>query len=138
MKKLYWRFIMKTFKKQIKEELKDEKFSQLFNEERELLSLSIKILEERNKLGISQKDLAKKARSSGGFCAPDLSAAVGERKGSIWTFVLTKRRKRGNRPPRGCIRPIKTATRKKRRVRPARKREEERRTSRMSGSTSRR
>lgn len=52
---------MKTFKKQIKEELKDEKFSQLFNEERELLSLSIKILEERNKLGISQKELAKKA-----------------------------------------------------------------------------
>ncbi len=52
---------MKTFKKQIKEELKDEKFTQLYNEERELLSLSIKILEERNKLGISQKDLAKKA-----------------------------------------------------------------------------
>jgi predicted transcriptional regulator len=52
---------MKTFKKQIKEELKDENFAQLYNEEKELLSLSIKILEERNKLGISQKDLAKKA-----------------------------------------------------------------------------
>ena len=56
---------MKTFKKQIKEELKDDKFTQLFNEERELLSLSIKILEERNKLGISQKDLAKKADENG-------------------------------------------------------------------------
>ena len=52
---------MKTFKKQLKEELKDKNFSQLYNEEKELLSLSIKILEERNKLGISQKDLAKKA-----------------------------------------------------------------------------
>ena len=52
---------MKTFKKNIKEELKDDKFSQLYNEERELLALSIKILEERNNLGISQKDLAKKA-----------------------------------------------------------------------------
>lgn len=52
---------MKTFKKQIKEELKDEKFAQLFNEGKELFSLSIKILEERNRLGISQKDLAKKA-----------------------------------------------------------------------------
>ena len=52
---------MRTFKKNIKEELKDDKFSQLYNEERELLALSIKILEERNNLGISQKDLAKKA-----------------------------------------------------------------------------
>jgi len=52
---------MKTFRKQLKEELKDEIFSQSFNEERELLALSMKILEERNKRGISQKDLAKKA-----------------------------------------------------------------------------
>jgi HTH-type transcriptional regulator / antitoxin HipB len=52
---------MKTFKKQLMEELKNDNFSKLFNEERELLSLSIKILEKRTKLGISQKELAKKA-----------------------------------------------------------------------------
>jgi predicted transcriptional regulator len=52
---------MKTFKKQLKEELKSKKFSKLYDEERELLSISIKILEERDKLGISQKELAQKA-----------------------------------------------------------------------------
>jgi HTH-type transcriptional regulator / antitoxin HipB len=52
---------MKTFKKQLKEELKNAKFSKLFNEERELLAISMKILEERNKLGVTQDELAKKA-----------------------------------------------------------------------------
>ncbi len=52
---------MKTFKKQLKEELKSAKFSKLYNEERELLVISMKILEMRNKLGISQNELAKKA-----------------------------------------------------------------------------
>ena len=52
---------MKTFKRQLNEELKNKKFSILYKEERELLAISIKILEERNKLGISQTELAKKA-----------------------------------------------------------------------------
>ncbi len=52
---------MKTFKKHLKKELKNAKFSQLFNEERELLAISMKILEQRNKLGITQNELAKKA-----------------------------------------------------------------------------
>jgi HTH-type transcriptional regulator / antitoxin HipB len=52
---------MKTLKKQIKTELKDNEFKDLYEEERELHSLAIKILETRNELGLSQKQLADKA-----------------------------------------------------------------------------
>ena len=52
---------MKTFKKHLKKELKNEKFKKLYEEEKELLDISVKILEERNKLGLTQKELAQKA-----------------------------------------------------------------------------
>jgi len=53
---------MRTFKKHLNEELKNKKFKGIYDEEMELLKISIKILEERNKLGLSQKELAHKAR----------------------------------------------------------------------------
>ncbi len=52
---------MKAFKAHLKEKLKDNKFRKIYNEERELLEISMKILEERKQLGLSQKDLSKKA-----------------------------------------------------------------------------
>jgi len=52
---------MKTFKKHLEVELKHTQFKKLYEEEKELLDIAIKILEERNKLGLTQKDLAKKA-----------------------------------------------------------------------------
>jgi DNA-binding XRE family transcriptional regulator len=52
---------MKTFKKHLQKELKNTKFKKLYEEEKELLELSVKILEARDKLGLSQKDLARKA-----------------------------------------------------------------------------
>ena len=52
---------MKTLKKQLKTELKDNEFKDLYEEERELHSLAIKILETRSELGLSQKQLAEKA-----------------------------------------------------------------------------
>ena len=53
---------MRTFKKHLNEELKNKKLKAIYDEEMELLKISIKILEERNKLGLSQKELAHKAR----------------------------------------------------------------------------
>ena len=53
---------MKTFKKQLNKELKNKKFKKLYDEERELLELSIKILETRNSLGLTQKELSEKAQ----------------------------------------------------------------------------
>ena len=52
---------MKTFKKHLKKELQKKEFKKLFQEEKELLNISLKILEARSELGISQKELAKKA-----------------------------------------------------------------------------
>ena len=52
---------MRTFNKHLRKELKNKKFKKLYQEENELLKIAIKILEERNKLGLTQKELAKKA-----------------------------------------------------------------------------
>ncbi|MCF7946636.1 MAG: helix-turn-helix transcriptional regulator [Spirochaetia bacterium] len=52
---------MKTLKKQLETELKDNEFKDLYEEERELHSIAIKILETRSELGLSQKQLADKA-----------------------------------------------------------------------------
>ncbi|PKL39243.1 MAG: XRE family transcriptional regulator [Spirochaetae bacterium HGW-Spirochaetae-1] len=52
---------MKTFKKHLEKELKDNNFKKKYEEENELLEISLKILEERNKLGLTQKELAAKA-----------------------------------------------------------------------------
>jgi len=53
---------MRTFKKHLKEQLKDPKFAKAFNEEKERIELAVKIASERNKLGISQAELARKAK----------------------------------------------------------------------------
>lgn len=52
---------MKTFKKHLERELKNPRFKKLYNAERELMSISIKIAETRSKQGLSQKELAEKA-----------------------------------------------------------------------------
>jgi len=52
---------MKTFRKHLENELKDQTFKKLYEEEKELLDIAIKIAETRNKMGLSQKELAEKA-----------------------------------------------------------------------------
>ncbi|MBP7737457.1 MAG: helix-turn-helix transcriptional regulator [Spirochaetes bacterium] len=53
---------MKTFRKQLKEQMKDPEFAKAYIEEKERIDLAVKIASERNKLGISQAELAKKAK----------------------------------------------------------------------------
>ena len=53
---------MKTFKKHLNEKLDNKKFTKIYNEERQLNLLAIKILELRQNLGISQTELARKAK----------------------------------------------------------------------------
>jgi transcriptional regulator with XRE-family HTH domain len=52
---------MKTFRKHLNKKLEDKEFKQLYDEEREMLEISIQILNARKNLGISQQELAKKA-----------------------------------------------------------------------------
>lgn len=52
---------MKTFRSHLKESLKDEKFREIYEEEKELLDVSLRLQEARKKAGLSQKDLAKAA-----------------------------------------------------------------------------
>lgn len=47
------------FKKHLNEKLKNPEFKKLFEEEKEILALSVKVAEARNKKGWSQKDLAE-------------------------------------------------------------------------------
>jgi DNA-binding XRE family transcriptional regulator len=51
---------MKSFKNHLDNELKNPAFKQAFVEEKRLLELGLKILETREKLGLSQKELAQK------------------------------------------------------------------------------
>ncbi|MBT3602969.1 MAG: helix-turn-helix transcriptional regulator [Candidatus Latescibacteria bacterium] len=52
---------MKTFRKHLNEKLKDKQFKKLYEEERQLAALSLKILGTREQRGLSQKDVAQKA-----------------------------------------------------------------------------
>ena len=52
---------MRTFDKHLEECLKDEKFKRLFEEESKLARIMVAIQEEREKRGMSQADIAKKA-----------------------------------------------------------------------------
>lgn len=52
---------MKTFKKHLTNKIKKSDFRNIFNEEKELAEITIKIQEQREKKGLSQKDVAKKA-----------------------------------------------------------------------------
>jgi ribosome-binding protein aMBF1 (putative translation factor) len=51
---------MKKFKEYLNEELKNPQFKQAFEEEKHLLELGLTIAEAREKLGLSQKELAHK------------------------------------------------------------------------------
>ena len=52
---------MKTFRNHLKTKLIDKEFRDLYDEERQLLEISLTILNARKELGLSQKDLAYKA-----------------------------------------------------------------------------
>ena len=52
---------MKTLKSHLAESLKNEKVRESFEEEKELLEMSLKLNEERKKAGVSQKELAEAA-----------------------------------------------------------------------------
>ena len=49
---------MKTLKSHLKESLKNEKFKAMFDDEKELLDVSLRLQEERKSAGMSQKELA--------------------------------------------------------------------------------
>lgn len=53
---------MQSFREHLNKELKDPKFAKAYNEEKKIIELAVRIAEERNRLGISQAELAKKAR----------------------------------------------------------------------------
>lgn len=53
---------MKTFRKHLDAKLKDEHFRRLYAEERQLAELSLRILSAREKKGLSQKEVAQKAK----------------------------------------------------------------------------
>ena len=52
---------MRRFKDHLQDKLRDEEFRQLFEEERELLELSFKVVDARKQFGLSQKELSEKA-----------------------------------------------------------------------------
>jgi len=52
---------MKTFKKHLQNHLKNNDFKTLFDEEKELLQVSLKLLDMRKKSGLSQREIAKAA-----------------------------------------------------------------------------
>ncbi len=52
---------MRAFKNHLEEKIQDPRFKQLFEEERELLQIGMKVAEERERAGISQKELATRS-----------------------------------------------------------------------------
>jgi DNA-binding XRE family transcriptional regulator len=52
---------MKTFKNHLRESLRDKKFKEVYDEEKELLALSLSLHEARKKAGLSQSGIAEKA-----------------------------------------------------------------------------
>lgn len=52
---------MKTFRSHLNTKLKDKEFKEAYDEEREMIMISLQLLDARKKLGISQQELAKKA-----------------------------------------------------------------------------
>ncbi|NKB72769.1 MAG: helix-turn-helix domain-containing protein [Candidatus Latescibacteria bacterium] len=55
---------MKTFRKHLQEELQDEEFSKLYREEKQLAHLSLRLHSAREGLGLSQQEVAQKAKVS--------------------------------------------------------------------------
>jgi len=54
--------MMKTFKKHLQNKLSDPSFKKEYDEEKKLIELSFKIHAEREKNGLSQAEVAKKAK----------------------------------------------------------------------------
>ena len=52
---------MRTFKDHLSEKLKNPEFKEMYNEEKYLLELGLKIVETRNQKGLSQIELASKS-----------------------------------------------------------------------------
>jgi DNA-binding transcriptional regulator YiaG len=55
---------IRTFKEHLHEELKDPEFRRYYEEERQALELAIKITRLREKMGLSQQDLARLMNTS--------------------------------------------------------------------------
>jgi len=53
---------MRSFRQHLKERMKDERFRKLYEEERQLAELSLKILDTREHLGLSQEEVARRAK----------------------------------------------------------------------------
>ncbi len=53
---------MKTFGKHLNEKFKNDRFRKLYEEERQLAELSLEILGTRESKGLSQREVAKKAK----------------------------------------------------------------------------
>jgi HTH-type transcriptional regulator / antitoxin HipB len=54
--------LTKNFRDHLNEKLKDKSFSEAFNYERELIVIAVKLARERERLGMTQIQLAKKAK----------------------------------------------------------------------------
>jgi len=52
---------MRTFRKHLNEQLQDQNFKNCFEEEKQLLELSLKIYEERERTGLTQIEVADRA-----------------------------------------------------------------------------
>jgi transcriptional regulator with XRE-family HTH domain len=53
---------MKTLRRHLEDKLQDERFHELYSEEKKLAELSLRILETRLQLGLSQQQVAKQAK----------------------------------------------------------------------------
>lgn len=53
---------MRSFRRHLNEKLKDERFRRLYEEERQLTELSLKIHHMRAQLGLSQQEVATRAK----------------------------------------------------------------------------
>jgi HTH-type transcriptional regulator/antitoxin HipB len=53
---------MKTFKQHLNTKLEDKQFKQAYDEEHEMLEISFKLLDARKNLGLSQAELAQRAK----------------------------------------------------------------------------
>lgn len=58
---MMYTLFMKTFKKHLQKALKDKKFKEAYDEEKEFLALTLAMHEARKKAGLSQADIAEKA-----------------------------------------------------------------------------
>lgn len=52
---------MKTLKKHLEDKLNNPKFKELYNEEKELAEITVKIQQQRENQGLTQKEVAEKA-----------------------------------------------------------------------------